>query len=160
MPDYNIFIHTSNEGGMSSKTKPWANQENGGGDSGSGVFTVPKSSFEMSNGEMSMEGASTETGAAALGKVSVVAAIAVTAVKVTDKILTSGFSHLETYTGHYEYSMNLNNFKTTINNIFNPFKLAMNYGRRESQFHLQNQRIEQERTLVGNSLLNISVKGV
>lgn len=158
MPDYNIFIHATGTSNSFSKIKPWGNQEE---DSADAPFTVAKS-VTKNAGQFISSGFTqyAETGVSSLARIAPAVAIAVAAVKVTDKILTTGFSHLETYTGHYEYSMNFNNFKTAIGNFLNPIGTMMKYVRRQNQFDLQNKRVEQERTLVGNSILNLSVKGV
>lgn len=161
MPDYNIFIHTNNEGGMSNKTKPWANQENGGGENGANAFTV---GTNVINGASSFASSGftpyAETGVSQLSKVAPAIALGVTVAKLADKVMTTGFNHLETYTGHYEYSLELNNFKTALHNVMNPIGTFMKVLHRQYQFKLQNQRLDQERTLVGNSILSTSVKGV
>lgn len=156
MADYNIYIHANGSDGFSSQTKPWDNQNDGG----NGFTTARNALNKTYSFTQSGFTSYAETGVSQLSKVFPAIALGVAVAKIGDKIMTAGFSHLETYTGHYEYSMEWNNFKTAINNVLNPIGSILKVVRRQYQFNLQNQRLDQERTLIGNSILSTSVKGV
>lgn len=159
MADYKIYIHSYAEGGgTTAPTKPWDNQPSNGETS---PFEVAENAIQKTQ-QFATSGFSSaaNTGVATLSRAFPAVALAVVAAKVAESILTTGFQHVETYTGHYEYSMGFNNFKTAVSNAFNPMGVWFKNMHREYQFNLQNKRIEQERTLVGNSILSISVKGV
>ena len=165
MADYNIYIHSysENTGGSGSEpgfslVKPWSNQPATGGVASFQTFQNVAHNAE----QIATVGFAPyiNTGVAALGKVVPAIAIIYAVAKIADKIVTTGLEHVETYTGHYEYSMGWNNFKTDIANTVNPIGVAIKNYKRQKEYDLKNLQIEQERKLVGNSILTTSVRGV
>ena len=135
--DYHIYIH-SDKNGSGNNTKPFSNDKD--------------SAFKTIASQDSILEDDTEVGAAALSKVAPAVAVAVAVAKVTDKILSVGFSHLREYTGHYEYELGYNNFKTAINHIVNPVGYIKQTLHRDFQFRKENQRIEQEAKVIGKTI--------
>ena len=110
MADYHIYLHSNEGNSLASNTQPKDAEESMGG-----VF-VPKTFIKDANKIANMSASGLfKTGAAELAKVYPQAALAVAAVKGTEKILSTGFEHLQSYTGNYEFSMEFNNFMTIIN---------------------------------------------
>ena len=110
MADYHIYLHSNEGNSLASNTQPKDAEESMGG-----VF-VPKTFIKDVNKYANMSASGLfKTGAAELAKVYPQAALAVAAVKGTEKILSTGFEHLQSYTGNYEFSMEFNNFMTIIN---------------------------------------------
>jgi len=110
MADYHIYLHSNEGNSLASNTQPKDAEESMGG-----VF-VPKTFIKDANKIANMSaGGLFKTGAAELAKVHPYAALAVAAVKGTEKVLSTGFEHLQSYTGNYEFSMEFNNFMTIIN---------------------------------------------
>lgn len=110
MADYHIYLHSNEGNSLASNTQPKDAEESMGG-----VF-VPKTFIKDANKIANMSaGGLFKTGAAELAKVHPQAALAVAAVKGTEKVLSTGFEHLQSYTGNYEFSMEFNNFMTIIN---------------------------------------------
>lgn len=110
MADYHIYLHSNEGNSLASNTQPKDAEESMGG-----VF-VPKTFIKDVNKYANMSASGLfKTGAAELAKVHPQAALAVAAVKGTEKILSTGFEHLQSYTGNYEFSMEFNNFMTIIN---------------------------------------------
>lgn len=160
MPDYNIYIHGSGDSSSGSqakvKTTPIDNREDN-------ESVAPFIQKGMQNAYGIMQGNTggyVGEGIAALSKVSPWIALAVTAIKITDNILTTGSQHWETYTGDYRFSMEYNNFKTLVGNFINPIKTVMTGFSRQKAYELQNRVIEQERTLVGTNYEVLTHKGV
>lgn len=156
MPDYNIYIRDLTGGsGSASPTSPAKSEEE---PSGAEIFLKGASAVKS----FASSGASNfiNSGVASVSKVIPAIAIAVAALKTTDKILTTGFSHLEDYTGNYQYAMAYNNIKTGLGNFINPVGYLLNEAHRQAQFDKQNKRIQQERTLIGNSQLTTYKVGV
>ena len=107
MADYHIYLHSNEGNSLASNTQPKDAEETMGG-----VF-VPKTFIKDVNKYANMSaGGLFKTGAAELAKVHPQAALAVAGVKVTEKVLSTGFEHLQSYTGNYEFSMGFNNFMT------------------------------------------------
>ena len=131
--DYHIYLH--DRFNSENHTKPFERKEEG--------------AFKSSTTKMESE---SETGASALKKVGATVALATAIYKTTEKVLTIGFAHLTEYTGHYEYEMGFNNFKTTINHIFNPIGLLKQTIHRDMQFRKENQRIAEEAKLIGKTI--------
>lgn len=110
MADYHIYLHSNEGNSLANNTQPKDAEESMGG-----VF-VPKTFIKDANKIANMSaGGLFKTGAAELVKVHPQAALAVAAVKGTEKVLSTGFEHLQSYTGNYEFSMEFNNFMTIIN---------------------------------------------
>ena len=147
--DYHIYIHSdspsSNGGG--SQTKPFSSEKQ--------TAFKPKSSMSFED-----ENDIIDEGASALSKVSGALALATAIYKTADKVLSTGFAHLREYTGHYEYEMNFNNFKTALNHVFNPVGYIKQTIYRDFQFRKENQRIEQEAQIIGKTIYTDTKIGV
>lgn len=146
--DYHIYLHSNEESSLSSNTKP-KEETMGGAFSAKSAYNATKT---FMNGGFS---SAIQSGTAALSKVLPVVAVGVIAVRETDKILSTGFQHLENYTGTYQYSMEYNNFKTIIGNVINPI------GYIKKSLHLQfeqnkfNERQREYRTLMGERFIGV-----
>ena len=148
MADYHIYIHSNEGSSLASNTQP--KEETMGG-----AFTA-KSAFkgaqQFASGGFS---SAINTGVAALSKAVPVVAAAVVAVKVVDGVLTTGFKHLESYTGNYQYSMEYNNFKTNIGYAINPIKLL----KKQLEIHFESQKFNNKqkeyRSLMGESYIGV-----
>ena len=146
MADYHIYLHGVGENG-GSKTTPFSSDK--------------ESAFRPKQNESLLEDENvSETGASALSKIVPIVAVAVMAAKATDHILSVGFSHLTEYTGHYEYEMGYNNFKTTINHVMNPIGYVKQVLHRDFQFKKENLRIEQEAKVIGKTVYDDVILGV
>lgn len=146
--DYHIYIHGSTGGESNGdSTKPFSVKKDNG-------FISNQDNIASSNEKV------TETGSAALNQMPSWVAIAVAAIKVTDKVLTTGFAHLREYAGHYEYELGYNNFKTTINHVMNPVGYIKQAVHRDFQFRKENQRIEQEARIIGKTIYSDTKIGV
>lgn len=143
--DYHIYLHGVGGTELQSKTKP---------------FTYKDSPFKPRESQSVEDNQMTETGAASLSKVAPYVAVAIAVAKVSDKILTTGFAHLSEYTGHYEYEMNYNNFKTALNHVFNPVGYLKQIIHRNAQWNKQNIAIAEERQLLGDTLYKNQKIGV
>lgn len=146
MADYHIYLHGVNEN-SGNKTTPFSSDRD--------------SAFKPSQNESILEDENvSETGASALSKIAPWVAVAVMAAKATDHVLSVGFSHLTEYTGHYEYEIGYNNFKTTINHVMNPIGYVKQVLHRNFQFKKENQRIEQEARIIGKTIYSDTKIGV
>lgn len=154
MPDYNIYIHAlgSSTGGDASATKPLG--------TGTDEQTVASPFDNFTTGVKQAQGFASSgfgsafnTGVAMLGKSVPIVALAILLANIADKTVSTGFGHLESYTGNFAYSMNYNAFKTYIGALMNPVGFALKEAHRQAEFRKQNLRIEQERTLIGRSFL-------
>ena len=166
MADYNIYIHANGSGGggnATSKTTPWSNQEGSGGGGGdeSSVFQTAQNVLSKGEG-FATSGFSgvVNQGISKLSKAYPWVGLVVAAGVVVDKVLTTGFQHVETYTGDYRYACGYNDLKAVVNAGLNPVGAYLNHEHRRKEFNKQNKKIEQEQTLVGNSMFNTSKRGV
>lgn len=138
--DYHIYIHGSTGGESNGdSTKPFSSEK-------TSAFKPKQNSIEAEDSDIIDEGA------AALGKISGVVALATAIYKTTDKVLSTGFSHLREYTGHYEYEMQYNNFKTMIRHTVHPIGLLKETLHRDFQFRKENRRIAEESKIIGRTI--------
>ena len=138
MADYHIYLHGVEENG-GNKTTPFSSDK--------------ESAFKPKQNELLLEDENiSETGASALSKIVPITAIAVMTAKTTDHILSIGFSHLTEYTGHYEYEMGYNNFKTMINHALNPVGYLKQILHRNFQFKKENIRVAEEAKIIGRTI--------
>lgn len=125
--DYHIYLHSDSNGGSRSTsgghTKPFSVQKDES--FGSMIQPAKQVMSNVANGNV------VNTGVSALAKVAPWVAVVVAAVKIADKVVSTGFAHQEEYTGDYTNNVALNNFKTQISNAMNPIgwarKLTTNY---------------------------------
>ena len=138
MADYHIYIHSDSRNG-DNHTKPFSSDK--------------ESAFKPTNiSTEGLEESATETGAASLSKTSAGIAVAVAAIKVLDSVLTTGFSHLTEYTGHYEYEMGYNNWKTFVRHVTHPVDYLKQAFHRNAQYNKENIRIQEEAKLIGKTI--------
>ena len=156
--DYNIYLHATEENVVENKTKPSANRTNTFTDGTSQVGASAYETFTKVKDNISSFASSgfeglAEQGITKLGKVFPIVAIVYACLKITDMVVDNTLSKIDTYTGHYEYSMGYNNFKAGVKNVLMP----VSYMKRQIDINWeiakQNRQIEQNRTLVGNATL-------
>lgn len=147
MADYHIYLHGD---GLNNKseTTPYQsyNMENDG--------DIPFNPNQYVNVAKNVaKGNGINMGVSALSKVAPWTIAAIVAAKVTDKVLTIGFAHQEEYTGNYINDVNYNNFKAQVHAYTHPIQTAFSLIHQQSQFNKYNKAIEQQNTLIGNSIL-------
>lgn len=148
MSDYHIYLHSNEENSMASNTQP--KEETMGG-----VFK-PMTVLNKAN-QFATSGFSSvvNSGVATLTKVLPAVAVGIFALKTADKVLTTGFHHLESYAGNYKYSMEYNNFKTVMGMVMNPVSIAT------KSLHLMfeqkkfNDKQREYRTLMGDNFIGV-----
>ena len=147
---YHIYLHSNEGNSLASNTQPKSAEESMGG-----AFSV-KSAFKGAQQFASSGFSSTiNTGVSALSKAVPAVAVAVIAAKVIDSVLETGFKHLQSYTGNYQYSMGYNNFKTVVGYIINPVSLL----KKSMELHFEQQKFNDKqkeyRTLMGESTIGV-----
>lgn len=153
MPDYNIYIHAygGNSGGDGEKspTRPWDNQVD------SGDSSVFKSAQQLINQGQEIAssgfGSLINTGVSALVKAIPAIALIYTLGKVVDSVVNVTSQNIENYTGYYQFSVGLNNFKTITTNVINPIGMATKYIKTQIEYQKRNNQLEQQKLLVGDS---------
>ena len=164
MQDYNIYLHATSEYDDSNKTRPIINQpvqntnidETTRDTSALDTFTKVKSSISSfaSSGYSGL----VNQGIAFLGKVMPAVALVYAIGKTLDSIVDKTTNAIETYTGHFQYSMAFNNYSAGIRNIMNPVSYTINQMRHSWFIQNENLKIEQNRTLVGSATMrNIKI---
>lgn len=154
--DYNIYIH-SNEGigsDISKTTVPFTNQKSVDDNAFNTVNAGIKKAEEIATNGF---GGIVNTGVAMLGKTIPFVATAVMLGVVADKVMTTGFQHLECYTGNYAYSMGYNNFKAAIGRTLNPIGTFFKAQHIQAQAHKQNAAIREGNRLFGLTQTKIGV---
>lgn len=154
--DYNIYIH-SNEGTGSNLRKttiPFANQESVDDNA---FQTVQKGIKEAEEIATNGFGGIINTGVAKLGKAFPIVAGVVMAGVVTDKVMTTGFGHLESYTGNFEYAMGYNNFKAAVGRALNPIGTYFKAKHIQAEANKQNDAIMKQNRLFGLTQTKIGV---
>ena len=144
--DYHIYLHGNLTSSNRNKTVPFKQG------SESPFLTQVQNFFNQDE--------YAETGASSLMPITTALAVSVAAYKGIEKILTTGFAHLTEYTGHYEYEIQLNNFKTAINHITHPIGYAKQIIHRNAQWNKQNLQVAEERILIGDTLYKNQKIGV
>lgn len=157
--DYNIYIHgnghNGNGGSATRKTTPFdvrPAEETAMSDSiAPFVSDAAKQTNDfLQNGVNSV----VNSGISTLGKASPWIALGIGLTKGVESVAKTGFEHLETYTGNYQYAMGLHNLETTIGNALNPVGYMTKQIRYRAQARIEQRKIDQERTLIGNSMFN------
>ena len=158
---YAIYIRYPNEQ-TNNKTIPNQEQNNntkpidtpsgggsvGGGDSGSsggggsavGIVRTIKSPMRTLLGSASK----------ALPLIGVVYATA----KIVDMAVETALPYYEGYTGDYRVGFNYANAKSVIGAIANPLGTLNNVATRQMEMYRENLRVQEQRLLTGNSILN------
>lgn len=154
--NYNIYLH-SNEGmgsDLGKATVPFANQQNVDDNA---FNTVRKGIQQAENLATHGFGGVINTGVAALGRALPQIALVVAAGAVVDKVLTTGFQHLETYTGNFNYSLGMNNFKAALGRTLNPIGTFFKTMHIQAQANKQNAAIRENNRLFGITQTKIGV---
>lgn len=140
---YDIYLHSNQASSITSNTQPKEETMDG-------VFSATSSIYKnVSQFATSGFSGYINTGVASLSKAFPIVAAVVIGAKIADKVLTVGFGHLETYKGHYEYSMGWNNFKTEIGMALNPVGTMLKQLHIGKQNEINNRRQEEIRSLIG-----------
>lgn len=150
MADYHIYLHSNEKQSLASHTQPKEEVMDGA------FSSNLKSAFGQAQ-TFATSGFSSyiQTGVAALSKAIPFVAAVVVAAKITDKVLTTGFGHLESYTGHYEYAMGYNNFKTNMNMAINPIGTLIRQTHIDKQNEMHNKRQNEIRSLYGEQKVGV-----
>ena len=144
--DYHIYLHGV-EGGQSlgDKTKPFSTTKSGGDTPFQSAGASIKQGLNIAKSPLN-------AGASMLTKALPAVAIIAASASAIDKVLTIGFSHLEEYTGKYEYNVALNNVKGIANAILNPANYVWKNIQQQFQFKKQNEQINEQNKLLGTSV--------
>lgn len=154
--NYNIYLHSDEGMGsdLGKSTVPFANQEK----VSDNAFNTIKSGIQKAeNIATGGFGGVINTGVAALGKVVPQIALVVAAGAVANKVITTGFQHLETYTGNFEYSLGLNNFKAGLGRALNPIGTFFKVKHIQAQAYKENEAIREGNRLFGITQNKIGV---
>lgn len=154
--DYNIYIHTVSQGGNQSPTTPWqlrtSGNENGtipGGDSSPSTAVQEGASF-LRNPDSLIAGVMST----AIGKLGIGAIIVKAIADITDKAISMYQSYASTASGDYKFQITYNNFKTAIQSVMHPFSTGLQAQMRDLQIKKENLANEQQRLLLGDSVIN------
>ena len=145
--DYHIYIHSKSDGSSGSKTQPFSAKSDGD----SSFKTSASQAYKA--GQTIASGQTVSTGVAALSKAVPAIAIAIAAIKITDRILETGFSHVKDYTGIYKYSVGYSNFKTVMTSILNPLGYIKSVLHETAQRNKINKEIVQQNNLLGDTVM-------
>lgn len=157
MPDYNIYIRGKSGGDQSANnTVPFDNRP--GAEDGTTIdeSVAPFIQKGIQQGENFISGgfqSAINTGVATLARAVPWIALGKIALDVTTKTIKTGVEHLENYTGDHTYSMNLNNLTTVVGNTINPVGYGFKVLNFNAQVQKERARIDQEKQLIGNSML-------
>lgn len=161
MADYNIYIHAIGTGGASnqSPTTPWSAREGGdafsqtesqGGSDASGAVR----SFTRAAAFVSNPDSLVSTGISKLAKFIPAILLAGAVVKISDAILSNVIEFSEIESGDYRNGIAYQNFKIGIHNVLRPISTAINHFKIERQWARENRKLEQQRDLLGDSVIN------
>ena len=141
--DYNIYIHDE----TSNSAKPTQPRQGGNAN------TAPKKKESQEEKEAKKDAAIEQAAKTKFGKVM----LALYAVgKVTKGVVSSMIPFITRETGDYRFATAWNNTWQSIKNYTNPISYAMGAITYKQETMLANQRLEQERLLVGDSFINDS----
>lgn len=154
--DYNIYIHTVSQGGNESPTIPWqlktTGNENGavaGGEFSPSTAVKEGASF-LRNPDSLIAGVMST----AIGKLGVGALIVKVIANITDKAITMYQSYAAPASGDYKFQIAYNNFKAGIQSVMHPFSTGLQAQMRDLQIRKENLANEQQRLLLGDSVIN------
>ncbi len=151
--DYHIYLHSEEQSTLASNTQPKD-------DALGGAFKPTNFMKDIKQFGKSGFSSFINTGVSNLSKALPIVGTVVAAGAVTNKVLTVGFEHLSNYTGHYEYSMGFNNFKTTISHVINPIGYVKQLVHRQFEINKQNQEIELQSQLLGETVFSTKKVGL
>jgi len=160
MNDYNIYIHSvTSDAGEANPTKPKKDKDS---------KTKPKTAKRIAKGigyisnpdSLISEGIGIAMKSASKAVPAVAVAYAV--LKVADKATTTVQQFQVISTGDYSGQIAYSNFKQSIKNIITPFSTTMNILMAQHQARIEQLKINQQISLLGESVINTSYsnKGV
>ena len=167
MADYNIYIHAISSGnGASNPTASWSSREDGGffnqtmsqdaktagigGGAGTYfAFQTAKMAAIAQNPDSLISGAFTS-----IAKAFPIVAAAIAVVKSVEAITDTAIEMTTSETGNHEMSVAWSNFKNGARLLFHPASSALEAFRTERQWQRQNQKLTQQRDLLGDSVIN------
>ena len=153
MADYNIYIHDLSSGSSGQNpTQAWQPGE-------SATPTQawnPKPSESGSGLNVSTVGnaLSKFKSMGAAGKFGAVVLAAYAVVKTCQKIVDTVEPFVTRETGDYRFNVAWNNSKACINAVTHPLQSAINYAKYQQEARLYNEKQEQSRLLIGESITN------
>lgn len=156
MPDYNIYIHSANNlGGNTNPTKAWTKQQVIQTDAWESEYSgyQPTSNLPIVDELKSM-------GTTALAKAIPVVAIAMAIYKIGTKIVDTVEPFITRESGDYRFNVGYSNFKVGVNMVFNPSGTALNAITYFQENRIFNRGQEQQRLLLGDSLINSNYRKV
>lgn len=166
MADYNIYIHSVTTESSNNKTTPWGTKSDGG----SGDFkTTPSDNKEgqVANIIKTVARAAqnpdslAQNGISAFAKSIPYVAVAMAICKAIDTIANEATYFVSTETGIYAGAVRLENIKTGMGNLTKPFSAIMTHIKEDRKIIRQNEKLEAQRSLFGDSYINsITGKGV
>lgn len=81
-------------------------------------------------------------------------AVGLATAKIIDSIVGTAIPYYVGYTGDTSVSINYANFKSVISAILNPIGTGLNYATKQMELYQERLKIEQQRALTGNSIIN------
>ena len=159
--DYHIYLQSKQSASVSEKTVPF--ELRGEEAQSTSDSIAPFISKGLSTAQQVANtgfGTAVNAGVSALAKAVPWVAVAVALVKITDKILTTTFTNIESYTGDYTHSVKYSNLKNGFSIAINPLGLAKRMIERNFEFDANNKKINAERLLVGQATLRNMDRGV
>lgn len=154
MADYNIYIHNfeSNSGEFavkawngneSSQTKAWQPTESAASDGGESKQTP---AFNIAKGVKQFGGKF------------IWAAVAMKVINEVKTVVVGNVSLVHTITGDQRARIAMNNVKNTLHAIFNPASTVVSVWQSNAETDKENARQEQKRLLIGEGLVNNTVR--
>lgn len=144
MADYNIYIRDGRKGSQT-KTTAWEETE--------GKTTSWGSAATDAVNAMGNPDSLIAKGVGLLKAVPYVAAAFVVA-KTAQKAFETAHRFQQAESGDYRISVEMGNFRQTINNIFHPFSSTINYNLAQQQYRIEDDRRAQQRQLLGDAVVN------
>lgn len=149
MADYNINLRIV-DGTQKSPTKPKTSENKPTSTKSSSV----SSSFKQIINSMMSPDALISQGLGAVSKAVPVIAGAMAVIKVGDKVYQNLMKVHTIQSGNFTSQINYNNFKSTLNAMIHPFSTALNRMYYNMEIQNQNERLELNRSLLGDTILN------
>jgi len=149
MADYNIYIHSDQSNGSSSKTSAW-NSDMKPSDETSSWEGKAQQVIGYAQNPDSLVSKGISTIARAIPAVAVAFAV----VKLVDKVITTSNSFISTESGDYRSTTIYSNFKGLLKTTLTPFSTTINYLQGEQALRIENRSREQYRELLGDSIIN------
>lgn len=145
--DYHIYLHSNEGSSLTSNTQPKEDAMGGVFRPTSVIRDIQRYSQQANISSL------VKTGAAELSKAVPYVALGVAAAKGVEKVLSTGFEHLASYTGNYQYSMEFNNFMTIIK--MTPVSLIYRNIKINFQTKKFNDKQQAFRELMGESFIGV-----